>query len=153
MSTDITGGREICVVYSKREGMGVLGQPGFWWGTGAVAVAYAVVAGLQLYSLLGKARISASAARQEIAEGRIKHVIDVRTLAEWNLGHYPTALHVPVADIPGSKKLKSVPKSAAVLVYCNTGQRARRAALLLQKSGYKNVRYIAEGYGALLKKN
>jgi phage shock protein E len=130
--------------------MGVLEQPGFWWGTGAVAVGYAVVAGLQLYSLLGKDRVSAAVAREEIAEGRIKHVIDVRTQAEWSLGHYPGALHVPVSDIPGSKKLKRVPRSAAVLVYCNTGQRARRAAVLLQEAGYKNVRYIAEGYGSLM---
>ena len=80
-------------------------------------------------------------------------MIDVRTQAEWNLGHYPGALHVPVSDIPESKKLKRVPKSAAVLVYCNTGQRARRAAVLLQEAGYKNVRYIAEGYGSLLAHN
>ena len=130
--------------------MGVFGKPGFWWGTGAMAVGYAVVAGLQLYSLLGKDRISAAAARREIADGRIKHVIDVRTQIEWDAGHFPGAIHVPVANIPGSKKLKSVPKNAAVLVYCNTGQRARRAAVLLQEAGYKNVRYIAEGYGSLL---
>ena len=130
--------------------MGVLEQPRFWWATGAGAVGYAVVAGLQLYSLLGKDRISAAAARREIADGRIKHVIDVRTQIEWNAGHFPGAIHVRVANIPGSKKLKSVPKSAAVLVYCNTGQRARRAAVLLQEAGYKNVRYIAEGYGSLM---
>ena len=130
--------------------MGVFGMPGFWWGTGAVAVGYAVVAGLQLYSLLGKDRISASAARRDIADGRIKHVIDVRTQVEWDVGHFPGAIHVPVANIAVSKKLKSVPKSAAVLVYCNTGQRARRAAVLLREAGYKNVRYIAEGYGALM---
>ena len=133
--------------------MGVLGQPGFWWGTGAVAVGYAVVAGLQLYSLLGKDRVSAGVARREIADGRIKHVIDVRTQVEWDAGHLPGAIHVPVVDIPKSKKLKSVPKNAPVLVYCNTGQRARRAAVLLQEAGYKNVRYIAEGYGSLLKKS
>jgi rhodanese-related sulfurtransferase len=130
--------------------MSVLGQPGFWWGTGAMAVGYAVVAGLQLYSLLGKDRISATLAKREIADGRIKHVIDVRTQIEWDTGHFPGAIHVPVANIPQSKKLKSVPKSAGVLVYCNTGQRARRAAVLLQETGYKNVRYIAEGYGSLM---
>ena len=132
--------------------MGVLENTGFWWGTGALAAVYSVVAGMKLYSLLGKGRISSEEARRAIADGRIKHVIDVRTDVEWRLGHYPGAKHIPVSEIPGSKKLNSIAKSATILVYCNTGQRARRAAALLREAGYENVEYIAGGYGSIMRK-
>ena len=36
-----------------------------------------------------------------------------------------------------------------ILVYCNTGQRARRAAEVLRKLGYKNVYYIESSYTSL----
>jgi phage shock protein E len=121
----------------------------FWWVTGGIAASYTVVAGLQLYSLLGKYRLSASQAKQRIKNGDIRHVIDVRTDLEWKAGHYDDAIHIPIATIPKSKKLNKIPKSSTLLVYCNTGQRARRAAELLRKDGYQNVYYIAESYRSL----
>jgi len=121
----------------------------FWWVTGGIAATYTFVAGLQLYALLGKYRLSVSKANQKIKNGNIRHVIDVRTDLEWKAGHYHDAIHIPIATIPKNKKLKNIPKSSTLLVYCNTGQRARRAAELLRKDGYQNVYYIAESYRSL----
>lgn len=121
----------------------------FWWVTGGLAATYTVVAGLQLYSLLEKYRLSVSQADRRIKNGDIRHVIDVRTDLEWKAGHYDNAIHIPIDTIPKNKKLNKISKSSPVLVYCNTGQRARRAVELLRKDGYQYVYYIAESYRSL----
>ena len=39
----------------------------------------------------------------------IKYVIDIRTKMEWNLGHYPNAIHTPIGIYPNdvwNKKAK-----------------------------------------------
>ena len=99
-----------------------------------------IVAGLATataYTLLGQNLISASEARRLIKEGKIKKVIDVRTITEWRAGHYPKALHIPVDKI-NEKTTTELPKKG-LLVYCNTGQRARLAAEKLEELGFQNV--------------
>ena len=110
-----------------------------------------IVAGLATataYTLLGQNLISASEARRLIKEGKIKKVIDVRTITEWRAGHYPKALHIPVDKI-NEKTTTELPKKG-LLVYCNTGQRARFAAEKLEELGFQNVYYIAGPYTTLL---
>jgi len=110
-----------------------------------------IVAGLATataYTLLGQNLISASEARRLIKEGKIKKVIDVRTITEWRAGHYPKALHIPVDKI-NEKTTTELPKKG-LLVYCNTGQRARLAAEKLEELGFQNVYYIAGTYRGLL---
>jgi rhodanese-related sulfurtransferase len=110
-----------------------------------------IVAGLATataYTLLGQNLISASEARRLIKEGKIKKVIDVRTITEWRAGHYPKALHIPVDKI-NEKTTTELPKKG-LLVYCNTGQRARLAAEKLEELGFQNVYYIAGPYTTLL---
>jgi len=110
-----------------------------------------IVAGLATataYTLLGQNLISASEAKRLIKEGKIKKVIDVRTITEWRAGHYPKALHIPVDKI-NEKTTTELPKKG-LLVYCNTGQRARFAAEKIEELGFKQVYYIAGPYTTLL---
>ena len=46
--------------------------------------------------------------------------------------------------------LKHIDKDEPILIYCNTGQRARYASEKLQKIGFNNVYYIASSYLNLL---
>lgn len=93
--------------------------------------------------------ISASEARQAIKDGKFPVILDVRTNLEYNLGHYPNALHIATADLEQQLPLKIPNKEQGILVYCNTGQRSRYAADLLKSKGYKNVRYISGPYLSL----
>jgi phage shock protein E len=81
-------------------------------------------------------------------KGKIKKVIDVRTMTEYRAGHYPRALHIPVDKI-NEKTTTELPKKG-LLVYCNTGQRARFAAEKLEELGFEDVYYIAGTYRGLL---
>jgi len=67
---------------------------------------------------------------------------------EYRAGHYPKALHIPVNKI-NEKTTSELPKKG-LLVYCNTGQRARFAAEKLESLGFKDVSYIAGLYSTLL---
>ena len=103
---------------------------------------------LTVYTMTGSQLITSKKAKRLIKSGNIKRVIDVRTDAEWRLGHYPGAVHIPVNKI--SKKTTSKLPKKGLLVYCNTGQRARFAAEKLKKLGFKDVYYIAGLYTDLL---
>ena len=104
--------------------------------------------GALAYTFMGQNLISASEAKRLIDEGKIKKVIDVRTITEYRTGHYPKALHIPVSKID-EKTTTELPKKG-LLVYCNTGQRARFAAEKLEELGFEDVYYIAGHYSSLL---
>jgi phage shock protein E len=106
------------------------------------------LAALTAYTFLGENLVSSEEAKRLIKEGKIKKVIDVRTTVEYRAGHYPRALHIPVDKI-NEKTTSELPKSG-LLVYCNTGQRARFAAEKLTELGFKQVYYIAGHYSSLI---
>jgi len=100
------------------------------------------------YTYMGQNLVSSSEAKRLIKEGKIKRVIDVRTVVEYRAGHYPKALHIPVDKI-NEKTTTELPRKG-LLVYCNTGQRARFAAEKLEELGFRDVYYIAGTYKGLL---
>lgn len=104
---------------------------------------------LAYYAYASPLKISAEDAKQAIFDRKVDVVLDVRTNIEYNIGHYPEAVHIPTAELK-QKVRKAIPnKNTRILVYCNTGQRARMAAETLQNMGYKNVRYITGPYWSL----
>lgn len=112
--------------------------------SGIASMAYSMYAGLKYYAMTGVGLIKA----EDIKKYDIDHVIDVRTQFEWNLGHFKGAKHIPTGDI-SEKTLKGIPKVDTILVYCNTGQRARMAAEKIRSYGYKKVYYIEGTYKSL----
>lgn len=105
---------------------------------------------LTVYTMTGSQLITSKKAKRLIKSGKIKRVIDVRTDMEWRLGHYPGAVHIPVNKI-GKRSTSKLPKRG-LLVYCNTGQRARFAAEKLIELGFKEVYYIAGHYDTIVPK-
>ena len=98
------------------------------------------------YSITGEQKISSEQAKKLIKNGA--HVVDVRTDIEWNLGHFPGAVHVPVNKLKTTKLPFS--KQDVIIVYCNTGQRSRAASEILKTLGYERVYYISSSYVTLL---
>ena len=66
-------------------------------------------------------------------------VVDVRTLEEYNEGHIPNAISVPLETIENETEAKLKNKDDLILVYCRSGRRSREAALKLIEKGYTNV--------------
>ena len=102
-----------------------------------------------VYTFTGSNRITSTEAKAMLDSGAIEAVVDVRTRAEYGTGHYPGASNIPVTEI-NAQTTAGLPTTGGILVYCNTGQRARYAAEKLIAMGFKNVYYIAGTHGTLV---
>ncbi len=116
-----------------------------------IAITSLVIAMVTYYTFYSPLWISADEAKKGLAEGKFTRVLDVRTDTEYNLGHYPEAIHIPTQKLQEQLDEKLPNKQAGILIYCNTGQRSRYAADLLKAKGYTNVRYISGPYWSLLR--
>ena len=66
-------------------------------------------------------------------------LIDVRTIEEFNEGHIPDAINIPLDSI-GSDVSELLPdKTQILLIYCRSGNRSRQAAEKLSALGYSNI--------------
>lgn len=101
------------------------------------------------YAINGALYITSDKARAKIAAKEFDTIVDVRTNMEYNLGHAADAVHLPIGEIEAKASSVLPDKTARILVYCNTGQRARAASEKLYSMGYKNVRYISGTYLSL----
>jgi rhodanese-related sulfurtransferase len=70
--------------------------------------------------------------------------LDVREANEWNMGHIPGALFVPLASVE-SRVEELIPHERRVIVYCARGNRSAVAADRMQNLGYKNVVSMSAG--------
>lgn len=86
----------------------------------------------------------ADLARQQASGNPV--VIDVRHDAEWNDGHMPSALHIPLGHL--AERIDEVPADRPVVVHCQGGGRSAIATSLLQKMGRANVANLTGGYKA-----
>jgi rhodanese-related sulfurtransferase len=104
------------------------------------------------YSSTGTNIIRNTKASKLIKKGLIKHVIDVRSESEWSEGHYANATLLSIPDMnESSLKKNKINKSDNILLYCNSGRRARYASDILKSFGYKDVYYIESDYHSLPK--
>lgn len=71
-------------------------------------------------------------------------VLDVRTRGEFDRGHLPGAVHVPVDDLRA--RLDEVPRGRTVAVYCGGGYRSHIAQRILLGRGWDDVRNVYGGY-------
>ncbi|HSE52803.1 MAG TPA: rhodanese-like domain-containing protein [Gemmatimonadales bacterium] len=72
-------------------------------------------------------------------------VLDVRGRNEWDAGHIPGAVHIPLAELPD--RLSELPQDQPVAVHCQGGGRSAIAASLLQAAGLRDVSNVTGGFG------
>lgn len=83
-----------------------------------------------------KGRMAHKRAAEIMQQGAV--VLDVRSAGEWQHGHHPDAVHIPLDEL--ERRLDDVgPTGTPVVVYCHSGARAMVAARALRKAGYENV--------------
>lgn len=86
-------------------------------------------------------QISAEEARRLMDERPDSIVLDVREAEEYEAGHIPGAVLLPVGSISGDTAAAAIPEmDSLVLVYCRSGRRSKLAAEALAGLGYSNVK-------------
>lgn len=70
----------------------------------------------------------------EVADDAI--ILDVREQDEWDAGHAPGAVHIPLGDLPA--RLEDLPDTdaATLAVVCRGGGRSSRAVAWLSQQGF-----------------
>lgn len=68
-------------------------------------------------------------------------LIDVRTPEEYDEGHIPGSVNLPLGRTDAIKAVAPDPE-ARLYVYCRSGARSTQACALFQRMGYKNVTNI-----------
>ena len=67
-------------------------------------------------------------------------ILDVREQNEYDSGHIPGAVLLPVGTIDETTAAEVIPeKDSTVLVYCRSGNRSKTASSTLAELGYTNI--------------
>lgn len=88
----------------------------------------------------GYQQIGAEAAREMMADTESFVILDVREQDEYDAGHIPGAVLLPVGMIDEDTAAGVIPeKDTVVLVYCRSGNRSKTASAALAELGYTQV--------------
>jgi len=100
---------------------------------------------IKLFGFLGRLGIKQLSGK-ELDQKKGMVLLDVRTDKEFQQGHIPGAVHVPLADI--GDKIKKLKKDKELVVYCQSGNRSIWAIKRLMGMGYTNLYNLKGGYSA-----
>ena len=84
--------------------------------------------------------ISRAEAREMLEKGA--QLVDVRADHEWEAGHLPGAVHIPLDQL--SQRAAEIDKDRPVILYCRGGNRSAMATTALAEAGYDAAK-LSEG--------
>ena len=77
---------------------------------------------------------------KEMMDSQEVIILDVREQNEYDSGHIPGAVLLPVGIIDETTAAEVIPeKDSTVLVYCRSGNRSKTASSTLAELGYSNI--------------
>lgn len=103
--------------------------PGYVAGTPAVGASGLPVAELP--------NLTAPELARRLAAERDLVVLDVREPVEWQEGHVPGALHIPMRQVPG--RAGELPREKTIALVCRGGPRSSTAGSLLLRQGFTRL--------------
>jgi NADPH-dependent 2,4-dienoyl-CoA reductase/sulfur reductase-like enzyme/rhodanese-related sulfurtransferase len=71
-------------------------------------------------------------------------LLDVRTSSEFEAGHIPSAINIPVDNI--RDRMQELPLDRPIYIYCEAGLRGYLAQRILRQTGYEQVANLSGGY-------
>lgn len=77
-----------------------------------------------------------------IESGQGPVIVDTRTQEEYDAGHVPGALHIPYDEMAQRSSELDAYRDRGVVVYCERGTRAGKAAATLVEAGFPDVRHL-----------
>lgn len=83
--------------------------------------------------------------RQKMKEKPETILIDVRSPQEYKEGHLEASINIPLYSLQAQEEEKLPDKSQSIILYCQSGNRSRKAMEILRKDGYQNVCHMKGG--------
>jgi rhodanese-related sulfurtransferase len=97
------------------------------------------------YNILST-EISPNIAKRNVDLGLYDYVVDVRTKEEWDEGHIPYTISIPIGNFVKEFPEKIPDKNAKILFICKKGIRAGGVITIANKLGYNNVHAMIGNY-------
>ena len=72
------------------------------------------------------------------------HLLDVRSAEDFEIGHIPGAVNIPLPQL--RSRLKEIPKDKKIAVYCKVGMTSYLATRILMQNGFKKVYNLSGGW-------
>lgn len=84
-------------------------------------------------------KISPEEAKSKIDNGENIIILDVREQYEYDEGHIPNSILIPLANLEQTIESKIPNKEQTIFVYCRTGSRSEYASNILIQKDYTNI--------------
>ncbi len=82
---------------------------------------------------------------ENIVKSQNAVIIDVRTQEEWDAGHIPNAIHIPLSEVKDRLEEFKAYDGRTMVMQCHSGKRSSAAAHILLDAGFKNVSNLKGG--------
>jgi len=79
------------------------------------------------------ATVSVQEAYQQYQQGTL--LIDVRSQEEWDQGHIPNTVLIPLEELPN--RLNELPRDKPIVVVCRSGNRSQQGRDILLEAGFE----------------
>ncbi len=84
--------------------------------------------------------------QDSMAKNKDIQLVDARTAAEFEEGHLQDALNIDVLEKDFITKAEKLNLEKPIYVYCRSGKRSAKAALILKDAGFKEIYDLQGGY-------
>lgn len=81
--------------------------------------------------------------KEILKEDRKALLIDVRSEQEFEEGHLEGSINIPIYEL--KENYKKISEASAIIVYCQSGIRSRKAIKILKEKGFKNIYELKGG--------
>nr|WP_259736251.1 rhodanese-like domain-containing protein [Synechococcus sp. CS-1329] len=88
--------------------------------------------------------IGSVAALKDLIASQNPLLIDVRSPKEYQQGHIPAAINLPLNTL--EQHLKTLSTEQDIVVYCSTGYRSAMAVMALRLQGFEHVKGFPPGF-------
>jgi len=97
------------------------------------------------YSYFKQKKVVKTLTEEEFRAGyRKAQLIDVREPNEFDNGHILGARNIPMSQLRA--RMKEIRPDMPVYLYCQSGSRSSRAALVLYNKGYRDLAHLKGGF-------
>ena len=83
--------------------------------------------------------ITPAALAEAVRGKKPPQILDVRSAAEYRVGHIPGAVHMPFWLLPFRAAALALDRDETTIVYCGHGPRAQMARIALERHGFRRV--------------
>ncbi|MCY0892883.1 MAG: rhodanese-like domain-containing protein [Acidibacillus sp.] len=81
--------------------------------------------------------------KERLKENKNLQIIDVREPYEYNSGHIPGAISIPLGQL--QERHSEIDKNSEAVIVCLSGGRSSSACNFLQSAGFKNIYNLMGG--------